>query len=167
MSEMAEAVRRTNDLARESGQKDRREWTHEQWCEDAERLMDHPDGSVFCLLNGHALSLIHEWRRHKDFGSDKFGDQFRDWLHSVLVELADVVDPEEGPVILAYGCEQLANKITEKWEGDVPWKPVIPPVPSGMCNCERVQGIHELGSFMCQKWWDEKYGKPGGGRSGG
>ncbi|MGH1563080.1 hypothetical protein [Mumia sp. DW29H23] len=58
MNEMAEAIRRQMDQAHESMMVDRNGWTDQQWVEDAKHLMDHVDGAVTSLLNGHAHALI-------------------------------------------------------------------------------------------------------------
>ncbi|KRE79964.1 hypothetical protein [Arthrobacter sp. Soil763] len=54
--ELAAAFRRTEALGNEPI--DRKGWTKKQWADDAERIMEHIDGSVTALVNGHALGLI-------------------------------------------------------------------------------------------------------------
>jgi len=44
---------------------DRRGWTDAQWIQDAEALMNHPDGSVSSLVNGHVGALLRFWRAHQ------------------------------------------------------------------------------------------------------
>jgi len=66
MSEMSEAVRRQMDQMSQSMQRDRTGWTDEQWVADARELMDHLDGAVTSLLNGHInamLNVIDDRRR--------------------------------------------------------------------------------------------------------
>lgn len=56
--QMPAAIRAQRDHVQEAHAVDRHGWTQEQWVEDAQRLMDHMDGSVLSLLNGHAVALI-------------------------------------------------------------------------------------------------------------
>ena len=35
-------------------------WTRQQWVDDARTLMDHIDGAVTSLVNGHVLALLDE-----------------------------------------------------------------------------------------------------------
>lgn len=55
---MGQALRAQGHHVRESHAINRRGWTQDQWVEDAQRLMNDPDGSVLALLNGHATALI-------------------------------------------------------------------------------------------------------------
>lgn len=54
--DLAAAFRRTEALGNEPI--DRKGWTKNQWADDAERIMEHIDGSITALVNGHALGLI-------------------------------------------------------------------------------------------------------------
>jgi ferredoxin len=63
--QMAEAMRRQFGRREESMRVDRSGWTDEQWCEDADRLMNEPDGAITSLVNGHALHLLRVWRNQK------------------------------------------------------------------------------------------------------
>lgn len=56
MSEIGDAFRRTEAIGRE--RVNRNGWTKEQWAADAERIMQHPDGAVSALLNGHVNALL-------------------------------------------------------------------------------------------------------------
>lgn len=54
--ELAAAFRRTEALGNEKI--DRRNWTPEQWSNDAERIMNHIDGASSALTNGHIGGLL-------------------------------------------------------------------------------------------------------------
>lgn len=57
--ELQAAYRRTAVLATNSMlHVDRTGWTDEQWIADARHLMDHPDGSSACMLNGHVWAML-------------------------------------------------------------------------------------------------------------
>lgn len=62
---MAQALSRQMAERAASLAVDRRDWTHEQWVEDAERLMDAADGAVTSLVNGHVMALLTEATRNK------------------------------------------------------------------------------------------------------
>ena len=62
---MAQALSRQMAERAASLAVDRRDWTHEQWVEDAERLMDAVDGAVTSLVNGHVMALLTEAVRNK------------------------------------------------------------------------------------------------------
>ena len=55
---MTEAVHRQFQRARESAHVDRTGWTDDQWIDDAERLMNEPDGAITSLVNGHVMALL-------------------------------------------------------------------------------------------------------------
>jgi hypothetical protein len=57
-SEMAAAIRRQMDACARSMEVDRRDWTRQQWIDDARRLMDEIDGAVTSLVNGHVMALL-------------------------------------------------------------------------------------------------------------
>jgi hypothetical protein len=61
--QMAEAVRRQQEAATRSSQVDRTGWTDADWINDADRLMNEPDGAVTSLLNGHAMRMLRELER--------------------------------------------------------------------------------------------------------
>lgn len=42
---------------------DRRGWTEQEWIEDAIKLMNHPDGAITSLVNGHVMALINFYER--------------------------------------------------------------------------------------------------------
>lgn len=56
--ELGRAFRRTFDLAGDTERVDRQYWTWRRWWAEADRLMDDPDESVMCLLNGHVMALL-------------------------------------------------------------------------------------------------------------
>lgn len=65
---MADAMKRQAERAKASMAVDRKGWTTDQWCEDADRLMNEEDGAVTSLLNGHVLALLRvhrEWQALK------------------------------------------------------------------------------------------------------
>lgn len=64
--QMALAVRAMARHAGESSRVDRSDWTEAQWIADAETLMDHIDGSIMSLVNGHVLALLAFWRTHRE-----------------------------------------------------------------------------------------------------
>ena len=39
---------------------DRTGWTRQQWINDARELMNHPDGAITSLVNGHVMALLDE-----------------------------------------------------------------------------------------------------------
>lgn len=63
--QMAEAVQRQMVAARRAAMIDRRDWTPEQWIEDADRLMNEIDGAVTSLVNGHVIHLLEFWKEHR------------------------------------------------------------------------------------------------------
>lgn len=60
--QMAEAVQRQMQRAQASAFIDRRDWTDDQWIDDAERLMNEPDGAITSLVNGHVMALLRRVR---------------------------------------------------------------------------------------------------------
>jgi hypothetical protein len=68
--QMAQAIRRQLDQADASSQVDRTEWTTRQWVDDAETLMNHPDGAITSLKNGHVMALLREITRLQDENDD-------------------------------------------------------------------------------------------------
>ena len=46
------------DRRQESMKIDRTGWTDDQWADDAERLMNEPDGAITSLVNGHVSALL-------------------------------------------------------------------------------------------------------------
>jgi hypothetical protein len=68
--QMAQAFRRQMAQADLSGQVDRTEWTDRQWIDDAQTLMNHPDGAITSLRNGHALAMLREIDRLQDENDD-------------------------------------------------------------------------------------------------
>lgn len=60
MSDMSEAIRRQMDARARSMTVDRKDWTRQQWIDDADRLMNEADGAVTSLVNGHVMALLDE-----------------------------------------------------------------------------------------------------------
>lgn len=58
--EMAQAIRRQLDQRDLSMQVDRTGWTDQQWIDDARTLMNHPDGAITALKNGHVTAMLRE-----------------------------------------------------------------------------------------------------------
>lgn len=61
--DLAKALRRQFDHARDSRTVDRAGWTAKQWADDATRLMGDIDGAITSLVNGHVSGLIRELAR--------------------------------------------------------------------------------------------------------
>lgn len=61
--ELAQAFRRQMDQADLSGQVDRTGWTDQQWVDDARERMNHPDGAITSLKNGHVMAMLREITR--------------------------------------------------------------------------------------------------------
>lgn len=57
---MERALDRQRDQLIKSMHVKRTGWTRQQWVDDARTLMDHPDGAITSLVNGHVLALIEE-----------------------------------------------------------------------------------------------------------
>ncbi len=58
--DMSAAYRRMFNLSTEVRMTERQGWTRQQWIDDARKIMNHLDGSVSSLLNGHVLAMLDE-----------------------------------------------------------------------------------------------------------
>lgn len=58
MGEMTEAFIRQLEEHNKSMYVDRTDWTRQQWIDDADELMNHPDGAITSLCNGHVMALL-------------------------------------------------------------------------------------------------------------
>lgn len=61
--QLAEAAARQAAAYHRSMTTDRDGWTDADWINDADRLMNEPDGAITSLVNGHAVRLLRELER--------------------------------------------------------------------------------------------------------
>lgn len=59
-AQMRDALQRQLEQRVESQHVDRTGWTRQQWIDDARALMNHPDGAITSLVNGHVMALLDE-----------------------------------------------------------------------------------------------------------
>lgn len=59
-AQMRDAIARQMEQSQRSKMVDRTGWTDEQWIDDARALMNHPDGAITSLVNGHVLAMLRE-----------------------------------------------------------------------------------------------------------
>lgn len=58
--QMREAITRQLQQRTRSQHIDRTNWTRQQWIDDARALMEHIDGAITSLVNGHVMALLDE-----------------------------------------------------------------------------------------------------------
>lgn len=73
MGDMTEAFIRQLEEHNKSMYVDRTGWTREQWINDADKLMNHPDGAITSLVNGHVMALLDAVSACKDLAAEAEG----------------------------------------------------------------------------------------------
>lgn len=96
--EMTAAIKRQLDQREESIAVDRRGWTTDEWVKDARNLMNHPDGAITSLVNGHIVALLERI------------DQFKTANRAQAQIIRSTDEIREQSTKIAYKAEELATK---------------------------------------------------------